>query len=158
MIRFIAILITVALIASSAFAQELGDPNSPNLLTSSDLESAAQVKDYYANWLSSFPGVSGVGVGKNEKGQPAIIVDVSEMNPQIKKLPERLNGVPVVVSVANGAGVAAQGNDDDAALAKGADADNTDANQATAAQPNVGMSGASNEAGGSGPSPAQLNN
>jgi hypothetical protein len=60
--------------------------------------------------------------------------------------------------VANGAGVAAQGNDDDAALAKGADADNTDANQATAAQPNVGMSGASNEAGGSGPSPAQLNN
>jgi hypothetical protein len=111
MTRFIALLTIIGLIAGSAYARELGDLSEPDLTISSDLEPAAQVKDYYADWLSSFPGVSGVGVGKDEKGQPAITVNVTEVTPQIKQIPTRLNGIPVIVSQPNGVGVIPRAND-----------------------------------------------
>lgn len=66
-----------------------------------DLETARQVKDYYADWLSSIPGVSTVTVANSTRGEPEIMVEVSENTPQIKKIPQKLNGIPVVVAPVN---------------------------------------------------------
>jgi hypothetical protein len=83
--------------ALAAIAQGPGD-----ITADSDLETARQVKDYYADWLSSIPGVSGVGVGNTGSGEPAIIVNVQQMTPQIKQIPDKLNGIPVVVTSPQG--------------------------------------------------------
>ena len=69
-----------------------------NINADADLETAAQVKDYYADWLSSIPGVSGVTVGNSDRGQPEIVVHVGQMTPQLKQIPETLNGIPVVIA------------------------------------------------------------
>jgi hypothetical protein len=67
-----------------------------------DLEAAKQVKDYYAEWLSSIPGVSRVSVARSEQGEPVIKVEVTEESPQTKQIPEKLNGIRVVVSALRG--------------------------------------------------------
>src|SRR5229473_3150080 len=41
-------------------------------LAQSDLEDVGKVKDYYADWLSSIPGVTNVGVGEGPGGAPEI--------------------------------------------------------------------------------------
>jgi hypothetical protein len=67
-----------------------------DITADADLEGARQVKDYYADWLSSIPGVSGVRVASS-KGVPEIVVDAAQMTPQVKQIPTKLNGIPVVV-------------------------------------------------------------
>lgn len=64
----------------------------------SDLEAANKVKEYYSDWLSSIPGVSGVTVGNSDRGLPEIRVEVQQTTPQIKEIPEKLNGIPVVIA------------------------------------------------------------
>jgi hypothetical protein len=92
-LRCIAALMIVTLLAVTASAQGPEDLN-----PDADLEGAAQVKEYYADWLSSIPGVSGVRVANSDRGEPQIVVDVGEMTPQIKQIPETLNGIPVVIA------------------------------------------------------------
>jgi hypothetical protein len=71
---------------------------SPQDVTDPDLETANKVKDYYADWLSSIPGVSAVTVTHGGAGLPQIRVEVEQMTPQIKGIPDKLNGIPVVVA------------------------------------------------------------
>jgi hypothetical protein len=89
-----AAIILVLAIASSAQGPE-------DITADADLETARQVKDYYADWLSSIPGVSKVTVANSTRGEPEIMVEVSEKSPQIKKIPEKLNGIPVVIAPLN---------------------------------------------------------
>jgi hypothetical protein len=63
-----------------------------------DLEAANKVKDYYGDWLSSIPGVSSVTVANGDRGYPEIRVEVEQAMPQIKEIPDKLNGIPVVVT------------------------------------------------------------
>jgi len=81
------------LLAGVSIAQGPADINAD-----ADLETARQVKDYYADWLSSIPGVSRIEVADSEQGQPEIKVDVGQMTPQLKEIPARLNGIPVVIA------------------------------------------------------------
>lgn len=86
----LAIVLVFSLIASGALAEDLGE-------LSPDLEAATQVRNYYVDWLASFPGVADVGVGKTGKGQPAVVVTLNEVTPQAKRIPHELNGIPVEV-------------------------------------------------------------
>jgi hypothetical protein len=79
--------------ALPAGAQGPGDINAD-----ADLDAARQVKDYYADWLSSIPGVSGINVANSAQGEPEIVVNVGQMTPQIKQIPDKLNGIPVVIT------------------------------------------------------------
>ncbi len=81
------------LVAATASPQST-DP----LAVDADLEAARQVKDYYAEWLSSIPGVSKVSVAASETGEPVIKVEVTEESPQTKQIPNKLNGIRVIVS------------------------------------------------------------
>jgi hypothetical protein len=58
---------------------------------------AAKVKDYYADWLTSIPGVTSVDVGTNEQGQSQIQVHTDKDTPRPAQVPDQLNGIPVVV-------------------------------------------------------------
>ncbi len=71
------------LVAATASPQST-DP----LAVDADLEAARQVKDYYAEWLSSIPGVSKVSVAASETGEPVIKVEVTEESPQTKQIPK----------------------------------------------------------------------
>src|SRR5215471_5801466 len=62
-----------------------------------DLQSADAVKQYYSDWLSSIPGVTNVDVGNSQKGTPEIEVHASVITNQIRRIPAKLNGVPVAV-------------------------------------------------------------
>jgi hypothetical protein len=91
MLKYVAAA-TIMLLAAVSSAQGPED-----ITADADLETATQVKDYYADWLSSFPGVSSVTVATSERGEPEIKIEVSENSPQIKHIPEKLNGIPVVL-------------------------------------------------------------
>ena len=91
-LKYAAAALLVITLAITAAAQGPGDINAD-----ADLESARQVKDYYADWLSSIPGVSDVKVGNSASGDPEIVIDAAQMTPQIKQIPSKLNGIPVVV-------------------------------------------------------------
>jgi hypothetical protein len=69
----------------------------PDITADPNLETANKVKDYYADWLSSIPGVSAVTVRDSDAGLPEIRVEVEQMTAQIKGIPDKLNGIPVVV-------------------------------------------------------------
>ena len=50
--------------------------------------------------LMSVPGVTGVGIGEDENGQPVIAVMVEEMTPELKsRLPTELGGYRVRLDV-----------------------------------------------------------
>jgi hypothetical protein len=50
--------------------------------------------------LMSVPGVTGVGVGEDENGQPVISVMVAELTPELKsRLPTELGGYRVRLDV-----------------------------------------------------------
>jgi hypothetical protein len=62
-----------------------------------DLQSADAVKEYYNDWLSSIPGVTGVEAAESQQGTPEIEVHARVITDQIRKIPPKLNGVPVIV-------------------------------------------------------------
>jgi hypothetical protein len=64
-------------------------------LAQSDLEDVAKVKDYYADWLSSIPGVTNVGVGAGPGGAPEIELHADVITDQMRRLPNQLNGFPL---------------------------------------------------------------
>jgi hypothetical protein len=64
-------------------------------LAQSDLEDVDKVKDYYADWLSSIPGVTNVGVGEGPGGAPEIELHADVITDQMRRLPHQLNGFPV---------------------------------------------------------------
>jgi hypothetical protein len=64
-------------------------------LAQSDLEDVGKVKDYYADWLSSIPGVTNVGVGEGPGGAPEIELHADVITDQMRRLPHQLNGFPV---------------------------------------------------------------
>jgi hypothetical protein len=68
-----------------------------DITADTDVEAAREVKDYYADWLSSIPGVSSVRVANSDQGLPEIVVDARQMTPQLKQIPTTLNGIPVVI-------------------------------------------------------------
>jgi hypothetical protein len=90
--HFSAIMIIIVL-AASLSAQQPGEIDS-----GVDLEGAKQVKDYYADWLSSIPGVAGVTVASSDRGEPEIKIEAAQMTPRIKQIPGKLNGIPVVIT------------------------------------------------------------
>lgn len=79
-----ALMIIAALVSANAWAQ-------------ADLDQATKVRDYYVEWLSSLPGVTGVDVGTSEGGKPQIQVHTDEGTPRPSQLPQQLDGVPVAV-------------------------------------------------------------
>ena len=68
---------------------------STGALAQSDLEDVAKVKDYYADWLSSIPGVTNVGVGAGPGGAPEIELHADVVTDQMRRLPNQLNGFPL---------------------------------------------------------------
>jgi hypothetical protein len=64
-------------------------------LAQSDLEDVGKVKDYYADWLSSIPGVTNVGVGEGPGGAPEIELHADVITDQMRRLPNQLNGFPL---------------------------------------------------------------
>lgn len=68
---------------------------STSVLAQSDLEDVAKVKDYYADWLSSIPGVTNVGVGEGPGGAPEIELHADVVTDQMRRLPNQLNGFPL---------------------------------------------------------------
>ena len=68
---------------------------STSALAQSDLGDAAKVKDYYADWLSSIPGVTNVGVGAGPGGAPEIELHADVITDQMRRLPNQLNGFPL---------------------------------------------------------------
>ncbi len=64
-------------------------------LAQSDLGEVAKVKDYYADWLSSIPGVTDVSVGEPPGGAPEIELHADVVTDQMRQLPHELNGFPV---------------------------------------------------------------
>lgn len=66
-------------------------------MAQSDLSGVRKVKSYYNDWLSTIPGVTSVDVGNSQSGQPEIEIHAVNITDQIKQLPSRLNGFPVVV-------------------------------------------------------------
>jgi hypothetical protein len=94
--RIIAIVAAITMLAFTRLALAQDKTSEPPISTS-DLDRAAKVKDYYGGWLSSIPGVSDVHVGNSDQGKPEIEIEIEEMTPQIKTIPGELNGIPVVV-------------------------------------------------------------
>lgn len=64
-------------------------------LAQSDLGDVGKVKDYYADWLSSIPGVTNVGVGEGPSGVPEIELHADVVTDQMRRLPHQLNGFPL---------------------------------------------------------------
>jgi hypothetical protein len=89
----------VALIAMLALAAVCGPIMAQDLTSEVDLDTAMKVEDYYSNWLSSIPGVTGVSVDNNQQGEPEIVVNASEMTPEMKNIPPALNGIPVTIKL-----------------------------------------------------------
>jgi hypothetical protein len=58
------------------------------------------VKTQHEERLFQLPGVVSVGIGQDEKGDPAIIVGLAYPDPEIEsKLPNQLDGYPVLVRI-----------------------------------------------------------
>jgi len=68
---------------------------STSALAQSDLGDVGKVKDYYADWLSSIPGVTNVGVGEGPGGAPEIELHADVVTDQMRRLPPQLNGFPL---------------------------------------------------------------
>ena len=64
-------------------------------LAQSDLEDVGKVKDYYAEWLSSIPGITDVGVGEGPGGAPEIELHTDVITDQMRRLPSQFNGFPL---------------------------------------------------------------
>jgi hypothetical protein len=104
----------------------------------SDLEDVAKVKDYYADWLSSIPGVTDVGVGEQSAGGPEIELHADVVTEQMRQLPHELNGFPVrIIKNPRNADdpvtppdAQASGNDDEASTPAGDDSSAPAAGQA----------------------------
>jgi hypothetical protein len=79
-----ALMIIAVLVSANAWAQ-------------ADLDQATKVRDYYSEWLSSLPGVTGVDVGTSVEGKPQIQVHIDATTPRPSQLPQQLDGVPVTV-------------------------------------------------------------
>src|SRR5260370_38199224 len=63
-------------------------------LAQSDLEDVGKVKDYYADWLSSIPGVTNVGVGEGPGGPPEIDLKADVITDQTPGRAPQLQGFP----------------------------------------------------------------
>ncbi len=60
--------------------------------------SIQQVKAQHEAELMAIPGVVSVGIGKNKKGEPAIVVGVEKERKEIlSAIPQDLNGFPVEI-------------------------------------------------------------
>ncbi len=60
--------------------------------------SIKDVKAKYEAQLLQVPGVVSVGIGRDESGQPVIVIGLESSNPETEsKLPKRLEGYPVRV-------------------------------------------------------------
>jgi hypothetical protein len=58
------------------------------------------VKAQYEKCLLKLPGVISVGIGRDENGQPTIIVGLERPNPETEaKLPSQLEGYPLRVRI-----------------------------------------------------------
>lgn len=66
-----------------------------SVIAQTDLGAVTKVKDYYADWLSSIPGITSVGVGAGASGIPEIELHADVVTEQIRQLPHELNGFPV---------------------------------------------------------------
>jgi len=62
---------------------------------SSDVE---RVQERHEDRLMATPGVVGVGVGERH-GRPVLLVMVKERTPEVDRLPQEIDGVPVEVEV-----------------------------------------------------------
>lgn len=62
------------------------------------LSKAMRVKRKYESYLLSINGVVGVGVG-GTKESPRIVVNVKEINEDVKRIPRKLEGVDVEIKV-----------------------------------------------------------
>jgi hypothetical protein len=62
--------------------------------------SIQEVKAKHASQLLERPGVVSVGLGRDEEGNPAIIVGMEASHPQTEaQLPQSLEGYPVIIRV-----------------------------------------------------------
>ena len=62
--------------------------------------SIKEVKTKYESQLLQLPGVVSVGIGRDESGQPAIVIGLESADPATEsKLPANLEGYPVKVSI-----------------------------------------------------------
>ncbi len=62
--------------------------------------SIQEVKKKHEGQLFNQPGVVSVGIGRDKKGQPAIIVGLDQADPKDEaKLPKSLEGYPVLIRV-----------------------------------------------------------
>jgi len=62
------------------------------------LNRAVRVKRKYEKYLLSISGVVGVGVG-GSRDNPRIIINVKEINEDVRKIPKELDGVDVEIRV-----------------------------------------------------------
>jgi hypothetical protein len=96
--KFEMVIYLAAAVMMMLFAAGTSAPAPRDIGTDVDLETARPVKDYYAEWLSSIPGVTAVTVGHSDQGQPEIMIGAAQMTPQLKQIPTKLNGIPVVIA------------------------------------------------------------
>ena len=62
--------------------------------------SLKDVKARHASRMLQLPGVVSVGIGRNEKGEPAIVVGLVDPHSETEsQLPQRLEGYPVVTRI-----------------------------------------------------------
>jgi hypothetical protein len=62
--------------------------------------SIQEVKSKYTAQLMALPGVVSVGIGRDRDGQPAIIVGLDEVHPELTdKIPQQLESYPVITHV-----------------------------------------------------------
>jgi hypothetical protein len=57
-----------------------------------------QIQERHEAALMAVPGVTGVGVGLRD-GHPVLLVLVRERTPEVARLPQSLDGIPLVVDV-----------------------------------------------------------
>jgi hypothetical protein len=65
---------------------------------SSDIERVERVQERHEAELMATPGVVGVGVGERH-GRPVLLVMVKERTPEVDRLPQQIEGVPVEIEV-----------------------------------------------------------
>lgn len=76
-------------------AEEAAMPYNPNAQPSSQIE---QVLQQNQSALLAKPGVTGIGVGKSEIGDPAIVVYLLDRG-YGAAIPKEVNGIPVILQV-----------------------------------------------------------
>jgi hypothetical protein len=64
------------------------------------MQTIKDVKRAHEAQLLSLPDIASVGIGRDENGNPAIIVHLARPNPATEsKIPETIDGFPVIVNV-----------------------------------------------------------